>query len=83
MSLFAEFVARMGEDGLPQKVMFEELFGGKGYSGVQDEDLLANQNEDNSVFRMKFEGWPKAAQKAGRLYRRVEKGAELFMRNWP
>ena len=38
--------------------------------------------EDMSVFRMKFEGWRKAAQKAGRWFRRVEEGAELFMRNW-
>ena len=31
---------------------------------------------------MKFEGWRKDAQKAGRWIRRVEEGAELFMRNW-
>ena len=35
-----------------------------------------------SVFGMKFEGWRNAAQKAGRWFRRVEKGAELLMRNW-
>ena len=35
-----------------------------------------------SVFGMKFEGWRKAAQNAGRWFRRVEEGAELFMRNW-
>ena len=34
-----------------------------------------------SVFGMEFEGWQKAAQKAGRWFRRVEEGAELFMRN--
>ena len=34
-----------------------------------------------SVVGMKFEGWRKAAQKAGRWFRRVEEGAELFMRN--
>ena len=38
--------------------------------------------EDMSVFGMKFEGWRKAAQKAGRWFRRVVEGAELFMRNW-
>ena len=38
--------------------------------------------EDMSIFGMKFEGWRKAAQKAGRWFRRVEEGAELFMRNW-
>ena len=31
---------------------------------------------------MKLEGWRKAAQKAGRSFRRVEEGAEFFMRNW-
>ena len=31
---------------------------------------------------MKFEGWRKAAHKTGRWFRRVEEGAELFMRNW-
>ena len=31
---------------------------------------------------LKLEGWRKAAQKAGRWFRRVEEGAELFMRKW-
>ena len=35
---FAGFVARMGEDHLPQRVMFGELVGGKGYSGGQEKD---------------------------------------------
>ena len=38
--------------------------------------------EDLLVFRMTFEGWRKSAQKAGRWFRRVEEGTELFMRNW-
>ena len=38
--------------------------------------------EDMSVFGMHFEGWQKAAQMAGRWFRRVEEEAELFMRNW-
>ena len=37
--------------------------------------------EDMSVFGTKFEGWRKAAQKAGRWFRRVGEGAKLFMRN--
>ena len=71
----------MGEERLPQRVMFGEL-GGKGYSGGQEKDWMAHLKEDMSVFGMKFEGWRKAAQKAGRWFRRVEEGAELFMRNW-
>ena len=80
--LFAGFVARMGEDRLPQRVMFGELVGGKGYSGGQEKDWMAHLKKDMSVFEMKFKGWRKAAQKAGRWFRRVEEGAELFMRNW-
>ena len=72
----------MGKERLPQRVMFGELVGGKGYSGGQEKDWMAHLKEDMSVFGMKFEGWRKAAQKAGRWFRRVEKGAELLMRNW-
>ena len=63
--LFAGFVARMGGDRLPHAVMFGELVEGTGYSGGQEKDWLAHLKEDTSVFGMKFEGWRKAAQKAG------------------
>ena len=79
--LFASSVARMGEKRLPQRVMFGEFVGGKGYLRGQEKDWMAHLKEDMSVFGMKFEGWQKAAQKAGRCFRRVEEGAELFMRN--
>ena len=36
--LFAEFVARMGEERPPQRVMFGEFVGGKGYLGGQEKD---------------------------------------------
>ena len=62
--LFAGFVARKGEERLPQRVMFGEFVGGKGYSGGQEKDWMAHLKEDMSVFGMKFEGWRKAAQKA-------------------
>ena len=80
--LLAGFVERMGEKRLPQRVMFGELVGGKGYSGGQEKDWMDNLKKDVSVFDMEFEGWRKAAHKAGRWFRRVEEGAELFMRNW-
>ena len=79
--LFAGFVERMGEERLPQRVMFGEFVGGKGNSGGQEKDWM-DHLKDMSVFGMKLEGWRKAAQKAGRWFRRVEEGAELFMRNW-
>ena len=50
--------------------------------GGPEKDWTAHLKEDMSVFGMKFEGWRKAAQKAGRWFRRVDEGAELFMRNW-
>ena len=78
-TMFTGFVARMGEERLPQRVMFGELVGDKGYSGGQEEGWLVHLKEDMSVFGMKFEGWKKAAQKAGRWFRRVEEGAELLM----
>ena len=80
--LFAGFVARMGEERLPQRVMFGELVGGKGYLGGQEKDWMAHLKEDMSVFGVKFKGWQNVAQKAGRWFRRAEEEAELFMRNW-
>ena len=72
----------MGEERLPQRVMFGELVGGKGYSGGQEKDWMAHLKAHMLVFGMKFEGWRKAVQKAGRWFRRIEEGAELLMRNW-
>ena len=72
----------MGEERLPQREMFGELVGGKGYSGGQEKDWTVHLKEDMSVFGMKFEGWQHDARKAGRCFRRVEEGAESFMRKW-
>ena len=44
--LFAGFVARMGEERLPQRVMFRELVGGRGYSGGQEKDWMAHLKKD-------------------------------------
>ena len=80
--LFAGFVARMGEEHLLQMVMFGKLVGGMDYSGGHEKDWKVHLTEDMSAFGMKFEGWRKDAQKAGRWFRRVEEGAESFMRIW-
>ena len=80
--LFGGFVARMGKERLPQRVVFGELVGGKGYSRGQEKDWMVHLKEDMSAFGIKFEGLRKAAQKAGRWFRRVEEGAESFMRQW-
>ena len=34
--MFAGFIARMGEERLPRRVMFGEMLEGKGYSGGQE-----------------------------------------------
>ena len=47
----------MGEERLPQRVMFGQLVGGKGYSGGQEKHWLVHPKEDTSVFEMKFEVW--------------------------
>ena len=80
--LLAGFVARTGEERLTRRVIFRELVGGKGCSGGQKKDSMVHLKEDVTGFSMKFEGWRKAAQKAGRCFRRVEVGAEAFVRKW-
>ena len=57
-----------------------ELIGGKGCHGGREKDWTVRLEEDMTEFGMKFEGWRKAAQKAGRWFRRVEEGAGSFMR---
>ena len=37
---------------------------------------MVHLKEDISAFGIKFEGWRKAAQKAGIWFRRVEEGAQ-------
>ena len=71
-----------GEERLPQRGLFGEFFGGKGYSGGQEKDWMDHLKEDMSVFGTKIEGWRKTARKASRWFRRVEEGAELLVRNW-
>ena len=47
----------MGEERLPQNVMFGELVGGKDNSAGQENGWMAHLKEDMSVIGMKFEGW--------------------------
>ena len=47
--LFAGFVARMGEERLPQRVMSGEFVGGQGYSGGQERDWIDHLKEDMTV----------------------------------
>ena len=43
---------------------------------------MVHLTENMSVFGIKFEGWRNNAKKASRWFRRVEEGAEPFMRKW-
>ena len=60
--LFAGFVARMGEERLPRRVIFGEMLGGKGYSRGQELDWMKDLEEDLKAFGVKFEWWCEAAQ---------------------
>ena len=62
--------------------MFVQLVGGKGYPGGQEQDWMVHLKEDMSAFGIKLEGWRKNAQATGRWFRRVQEGAESFMRKW-
>ena len=42
----ASFVARLGEERLPRRMVFWEIFGGKGYSGQQSSGWM-NYHEDH------------------------------------
>ena len=80
--LFAGFVARMGEERLPRRVMFVELVEGKGCTGVRKHDGMRCLEEDLNEFGIKSEGWREAAQKADRWFRWVEDWANTLRRKW-
>ena len=67
--LFAGFVARMGEERVPQRVVFGEIVGGKDYSGGQEKDLINYLRI--CWFGMKYLGLRKAVQEAVICFRRV------------
>ena len=75
-------MARMGEKCMPRRVLFGEMLGGKGYSRGQEWDCTKDLEEGLQAFGINFEGWREAAQRVGRWFRRVEEGAEVFMRKW-
>ena len=56
--LFAAFVTRVGEERLPQSVMFGELVGRTGYAWGQgkEKSWMDHLKEDVSVFGVKFKG---------------------------
>ena len=63
-TLFARFVARMGEERLSRRVMLGELDGGEGYSGGQEKGRMVRLEEGTTQFGMTLEG------QQNRLHRR-------------
>ena len=53
MIQFSGHIARMGQERLPNRVMFGEFVRGKGYSGGQEKFWMDHLKEDMSVFGMK------------------------------
>ena len=66
--LFAGFVARMGNERLPKRVMFGEQEGGKGYVGGQEQDWMSCLEHDLSLFNLPTETkqWMLAAKNSGK-----------------
>ena len=57
---FSGFVARMGNERLPKRVMLEGVEGGKDYSGGQEHDLMDSLEHDLSLFKTTYrfrQGW--------------------------
>ena len=69
---------------LPQRVMFGEVDGGKGYSGGQEQDWMGCLERHLSLFSLPTEAkhWTLAAEKPGWWLRRVEEAAERCRKRW-
>ena len=75
---------RMDCKRLPKRVMCEEVNGGKGYSGGQEQDWMGCLERDLSLFNLPTEAQhcTLAAEKPGEWFRRVEGAAEQCMKRW-
>ena len=60
--LFAGFVARMENTGLPKYMIFGELTGGAGCVGGQEQDWMGCLLDDFRVFGINADQWTTAAQ---------------------
>ena len=80
--LFAGFMARLGSESLPKRVMFGEVGGGKGCLRRQEQDWKDCLEHDIRLFNMLTEAnqWALAAKKSGKRFRRVEEAAEQYMK---
>ena len=62
----------------------EQLDGGKGYLGGQEQDWMGCLEHDLPLIDLPIEQkqWTLAAQKSGKRFRRVEEAAEQHMKHW-
>ena len=81
-TLFAGFVARMGDTGLPKCVMFGEMVGGAGCVGGQEKEWMGCFLDDLRAFGINADQWTTAAQDEWEWRRTAEQGAEHFMAKW-
>ena len=81
---FAGFVARMGNERLPKRVICGEVDGGKGCSGGQQQDWTGCVERDLSLFNLPTEAknWTLAGKKASEWFRRGEEAAAQYMKRW-
>ena len=74
--MFAGFVARMEDTGLPKCVMFGELVGGAGCVGDQEKEWMGCFLDDLRAFGINDDQWTTADQDVGEWCRTAEQGAE-------
>ena len=79
---YAGRVARMHDDRLPNIVMRGEMVGGKRKRGQPAKRLEHRVTEYCTAFGINSKCWMRAAQDAPEWYRKVERGAEVFMSAW-
>lgn len=83
--MFAELVARVGEERLPRRVVFGEMSVGKGYSFGHRRSVGWGASRNNlEEFGIKSKGRREAAhtRPADRWFRCVEDKAGAYMRKW-
>ena len=79
---YADRVARMHDDRLPNIVMRGETVGGNRKRGQPAKRLEHRVTEYCTAFGIDPKCWMRAAQDAPEWYRKAETGAEVFMSAW-
>ena len=72
----------MEDTRLPKCVMFEEMVGGAGCIGGQEEEWMGCFLDDLRAFGINTDQWTTPAQDEGEWRITVEQGAEHFVAKW-